>query len=72
MSVQVGDTVKIDSYVLSDILHGFQRDFEATVVNVDGDDTGAEFYVIQIKLPAISVYEDEVKLLARQKRSRGN
>lgn len=73
MSVRVGDIVRIDSLVLANAIERellTKNDIEARVNEIYLDETGIgkDVYTIEVKLPVISVFEDEVTQFARRAR----
>lgn len=72
MSVSIGDIVKVSTEaIITALLEGKKYDVEGVVVDVyeDEDDPELDYYNVQLKLPPVAFFNNEINQASRRLKS---
>jgi hypothetical protein len=72
MSVSIGDIVKVSTEaIITALLEGKRYDVEGLVVDVyeDEDDPELDYYNVQLKLPPVAFFNNEINQASRRLKS---
>jgi len=72
MSVSIGDIVKVSTEaIITALLEGNRYDVEGVVVDVyeDEDDPELDYYNVQLKLPPVAFFNNEINQASRRLKS---